>query len=241
MKFAPLGTALVAGLLTFATAAAADPAPAPAKRHCKHDKRDGVDAPAAARWTGTSAMPRDAVEALRAAVDGSRGAQVPPGKSKRYGHADILVHAPLDVVLLQATAYGQYKDLNPWRFKTSRIVAKEGDLTDVYFQVSALKGLITLWEVLRFGPPVQREPGVVRVEGTFVRGNVEDASILLDLHRIDASTTVISANLLTELEFPVPADELDRELSNSVGDAAKGMRDKSEAMVRARAEAAKPH
>lgn len=229
------GATFFLGIAMLSPVASADP---PAIRHCKHD---GVTAPAAPTWTGTSAMPRDAVEALRAAVDGVRGAAVPPGKTERYGHADLLVHAPLDVVLLQATAYGQYKDLNPWRFKTSRIVAKEKEQTDVYFQVSALKGLVTLWEVLRFGPPVQREPGVVRIEGTFVRGNVEDASILLDLHRIDDATTVISANLLTELEFPVPAEELERELSNSVGDAAKGMRDKSEAMVRARLEAAKPH
>jgi hypothetical protein len=67
---------------------------------------------------------------LISAKTGLKWNWVPPGKSVRYGHAEALIDAPLPRVRSHVTDFGRYKQFST-KFKAARVVAKQGDATDV--------------------------------------------------------------------------------------------------------------
>ena len=75
---------------------------------------------------------------------------VPPGDTERYGHADVLVHAPLAAVKKQVLDYGRYKELVPEKFHNAHVIGRQAGGTDVYMQLPIMRGLVTLWQVMRF-------------------------------------------------------------------------------------------
>jgi len=149
---------------------------------------------------------------------------VPPGKSDRYGHAEGLVAAPYEAVRAKVLDYAHYKDLAGPKFKNVRIVGKEADATDVYFNLPIMKGLVTIWYVTRFTPP-RTTPGGEIVEGTFVKGNVKGMHIAFTLrHGKDPASTVLTCDLLLSLGIPAPQENVDEELRDACGDAIVSVR-----------------
>jgi len=162
-----------------------------------------------------------------------RDNRVPPGHKERYGHAEAVIRAPIANVLQQIQAYGQYKDLAPSKFKTSRIVGKEPDGTDVYLQVQILNGFVTLWWVMRFGEPKERDKGVYGFEGRYLKGNLESAHVMFHVRSVTPDVTVLKFDLLIGLPIPAPEENVDEELRDAAADAVRGAREKSERAARA--------
>ena len=156
---------------------------------------------------------------------------VPPGQDDRWGHAQVLVRAPLDVVRGQVTDYGHLKEIAPQKFKTSRIVDKHGPLTDVYLQIPMMHGLITLWNVVRFAPPEVISPGLEVVQGALVKGNVKQLRIVVTMRSVDPARTVLTVDLLMTPEFMAPQAAVDEELRDAAQNAVDGVKDKSERAV----------
>ncbi|WP_394827211.1 hypothetical protein [Pendulispora albinea] len=152
----------------------------------------------------------------------------PPGRQERYGHAETLVQAPLASVRAQVLDFSHYKDLSGGKFKTSRMIAKEGDNTDVYFQVPVMKGMLTLWYVSRFGPTQVSSPGNEMVEGRFVRGNIKDMHLQMKMRRVDDRFTIMSCDLYVLPTFPAPQSAVDEELRDACKDAVEAVRDKAQ-------------
>jgi len=152
----------------------------------------------------------------------------PPGHQERYGHAETLVQAPLDTVRTQVLDFGHYKDLSGGKFKTSRMIAKEGDNTDVYFQVPVMKGMLTLWYVSRFGPLQVASAGNEMVEGRFVRGNIKDMHLQMKMRKVDDRFTIMSCDLYVLPTFPAPQSAVDEELRDACKDAVEAVRDRSQ-------------
>ncbi len=152
---------------------------------------------------------------------------VPAGKSDRYGHAEVVIDAPASTVRAVLADYKGYKDLAPNRFKTARIVGKDGANTDLYFQVPIMKGLVTLWSKLRFAPP-SVEGKRETLEGKFVDGNVRDMHLVLTTRAVDEKTTVMSCDLLIGLKIPAPQSAIDEELRDAAADALKAVKRRSE-------------
>ncbi len=134
---------------------------------------------------------------------------------KTYGHAVSMINAPLATVRKEVTSYGQYKTLAPEKFSNVRVIAKEGPTTDVYMQVPIMHGLVNLWQVLKFGAPQQIAPGVERLEGKFVKGNVKDANIVFTMRALDENFTVLTCDLLLVPSVPAPQAAIDEELRDS--------------------------
>jgi hypothetical protein len=153
---------------------------------------------------------------------------VPPGKSVRYGRAEILVTAPLELVRREVTAYNRYRELAPDKFNRSRIIAKENGQTDVYMQVPILGGMLVLWQVMRFGPVTPAGPGAERIEGSYVRGNLKTANVVYTLTSIDARRTVLRMDLLVLPNMTAPQSVVDEELRDAAATAIEGMRDRAE-------------
>jgi hypothetical protein len=149
---------------------------------------------------------------------------VPPGHSERYGHAEGIVKAPLSIVRDRIGDFAHYKDLAGPKFKSVKLVDKQGTTTDVYFSLPIMKGLVTIWYVTRFAPP-RDVAGSAIVEGTFVKGNIQSMHIAFNARpAADGKATVLMCDLLLALSLPAPQDAVDEELRDACGDAINSVR-----------------
>ena len=49
----------------------------------------------------------------------------------------------------KSTDFSHYKEFVPHKFQNARVIAKENGNTDLYMQVPVMRGMVTLWQVLR--------------------------------------------------------------------------------------------
>lgn len=146
----------------------------------------------------------------------------------RYGHAEALVDAPADKVAKTATEFGQYRNLHR-KFSTARVIAKEGDQTDVYMrypvQIGPVK--IELYEVMRFAP--LRTNGNTRVlEAVGVKGDMKRGHTVITVKPIDAKHSLLSVDILLVPTLPAPQSYVDEELRDGAQDFVNGLRDKAQ-------------
>jgi len=149
---------------------------------------------------------------------------VPPGKSERYGRAEGLIAAKPDAVRAKLLDFMHYKDLAGPKFKSVKVVDKQGQTTDVYFQLPIMKGLVTLWYITRFPPARSTGTGDV-IEGTFVKGNIKNMHIAFTVRPgHDENTSVLVCDLVLQPNVPAPQSALDEELRDACGDAINSIR-----------------
>jgi hypothetical protein len=149
---------------------------------------------------------------------------VPPGKSERYGHAEGLIAAAPDAVRAKLLDFMHYKELAGPKFKSVKVVDKQGQNTDVYFQLPIMKGLVTIWYVTRFPPARTAGVGDV-IEGTFVKGNIKNMHIAFTVRPgHDENTSVLVCDLVLQPNVPAPQSALDEELRDACGDAINSLR-----------------
>ena len=160
------------------------------------------------------ASPND-VARLEAAGGSASWSFVPTGRHERFGHAEMLVAAPLGMVRTQATDFAHYKDMSHGRVHRSHLVDRHPGTTDVYLQVPVLHGMVVLWEILRFSD-VQRAPdGTESFTGTLVRGNVRAAEMTIQLKPASNGRSIVECNLLVTPEFYAPQSVVDTELRDA--------------------------
>ena len=148
----------------------------------------------------------------------------PPGKGDRYGHAEGLVAAAPDAVRAKLTDYAHFKELAGPKFKSVKVVDKQGQSTDVYFQLPIMKGMITIWYVTRFAPPKPGAGGDV-IEGTFVKGNIKGMQIAFAIKPgTDDKSTALTCDLVLQPNVPAPQSAIDEELRDACGDAIFSLR-----------------
>jgi len=149
---------------------------------------------------------------------------VPPGRGDRYGHAEGVIIAPYATVKERLEDFVHYKDLAGPKFKSVKVVDKQGAQTDVYFNLPIMKGLVTIWYVTRFSPAKSAPAGDV-IEGTFVKGNIKDMHIAFTLRPgADDKSAIMMCDLDLALSIPAPQGPLDEELRDACGDAINSVR-----------------
>ncbi len=152
------------------------------------------------------------------------------GTSKdRYGHAEALVEATADQVAKTATEYGKYRELHR-KFKTARVIGKEGDQTDVYMRYPVQLGPMTieLYEVMRFGPD-RTIGGTHTIEARGIKGDMKRGHTVITVRPVDARHSLISVDILLVPTLPAPQSYVDEELRDGAEDFVDGIRDKSQA------------
>lgn len=148
----------------------------------------------------------------------------PPGKGDRYGHAEGLIPAPVDKVRTKLTDYQHYDELAGPKFKSVKVVDKQGASTDVYFQLPIMKGTVTIWYVTRFAQAKSVTGGDV-IDGTFVKGNIKGMHLAFTVRPgPDASSSVMVCDLLLQPNVPAPQTALDEELRDACGDAINALK-----------------
>ncbi|HEY2509815.1 MAG TPA: SRPBCC family protein [Polyangiaceae bacterium] len=152
----------------------------------------------------------------------------PPGLTDRYGHAEVLVAAPIARVRRMALDFGHYRELTGGRFHVSKVVAKEENGTDVYFQIPILEGMITLWQVFRFQELKPLAPGWSIIEGWYVKGNIGRGNAAWTLRAIDETHTLVKFDLLVLPNVPLPQPLIDDGLRNAAAAAVDSLRDRAQ-------------
>jgi hypothetical protein len=156
----------------------------------------------------------------------------PAGITDRYGRAQILVNAPIGIVHRLVLDYGHYKEFTGGKFHTSRVIGKSAGGTEVYFQLSVMDGMITLWQIFRFQELKPLARGWAMVEGWYVKGNIGRGNAAWTLHAIDDSRTVLTFDLLILPNVPLPQSLLDEGLRNAAGEAVEAIRNRAEEAAR---------
>ena len=178
---------------------------------------------AVAAATGAAAPSDPELARLRASQGHSlKWNYVPAGSTARYGHSEVLINAPVDLVRTQVLDFAHYREYSNGKFKTARIVDKNQGApgtTDLYVQVPILHGMIMLWQIIRFDPLKTIAPGTEYLSGTLVRGNVSAADIRITIRVIDPQTTILKCDVLITPELAAPQSAIDEELRDAAQNA----------------------
>lgn len=156
---------------------------------------------------------------------------VPPGKSERYGHAEALVAAPADKVAKTASDFASYSQLHK-KFATARVVAKDGDNTDVFMRYPVYVGpvKITFDEVMRFAP--MRTSADARIlEGKGIRGDMKQGHAVITIKPVDATHSLLQVDVLFLPNVPAPQSLIDSELREGAVDFVNGLKDRAQGWV----------
>jgi hypothetical protein len=205
------------------TSAAPSAASAPASSEAPAAAASAPTPSASEAWpfkAQTAAERQEQLDRLAKDKGPIRANWTPPGRSERYGRAEGIIAAPVDKVRAKLQDFGSYKDLAGPKFKTVRVVDKQGNTTDVYFQLPIMKGLITINYVTRFAPI----KGDV-IEGKFVKGNIKDMHVAWTVRPgPDDKSAIMTCDLVLVPNVPAPQDAVDEELRDACGDAVNAVR-----------------
>lgn len=148
--------------------------------------------------------------------------------SDRYGHAEALVDAPAEKVSKVVTDFGRYKELHR-KFASARVVAKEGDSTDVYMKYPVQIGKFTIdfHEVMRFAP-LRAESGSNVVEGRGVKGDMKQGHLRISVKPVDDKHSLLVVDVLLVPKIPAPQALVDEELRDGAEDYVNGIKDRAQ-------------
>ncbi|WP_437941134.1 type II toxin-antitoxin system RatA family toxin [Sorangium sp. So ce341] len=145
------------------------------------------------------------------------------------GRSTAVVKAPLERVRATVLSFERYPEFMP-HYKKCRVLGRTpAGGWDIYMEVSALQGAVTMWARIEIQKPVLVD-GVETYASRFVAGNVKDLQATWQLEKIDARTTRVSLEVFLRPKLPLPKSLLNAE--NLDGSA------RAVAAVRARAEQA---
>jgi hypothetical protein len=154
----------------------------------------------------------------------------PPGRAGRYGHAETLVHAPLEAVRGLVLDFGNYKAIAP-SITTSRVVGHGPDgSTDVYLRMGVLNNTLTFWNVTRFAAVRRAPEGGEIVEGQMVqgKGNIDDSAAMWTMSSAGPDATVLKFDVLLRPGVPAPQSLIDEQLRDSAMDVVNSIHDRLE-------------
>lgn len=151
-----------------------------------------------------------------------------PGSKDRYGHAEAIVDAPVEKVAKVVQDFGHYRELHR-KFATARVVAKEGEATDVYMRYPVQIGKFTIefHEVMRF-TPARNEGGSHILEGRGVKGDMDRGHTRFTIKPLDDKRSVLVVDVLLVPKIPAPQVLIDEELRDGAEDFVNGIRDRAQ-------------
>ncbi|HVY45610.1 MAG TPA: SRPBCC family protein [Minicystis sp.] len=166
-------------------------------------------------------LPHDAKPGNAAATDAQPTSPAPndatsvavpmEGSDHVRGKATIKVQAPIDKVREQVFAFAQYPEFMP-HYKKAKVLGRApSGGRDVYMEIEALNGAVTLWTRV----DVPRKPVVVDgtevYETKYLDGNVKDFKAIWRMKPIDDATTELSLEVYLEPRLPLPTSILNGE------------------------------
>jgi ribosome-associated toxin RatA of RatAB toxin-antitoxin module len=182
-----------------------EPAPRPAAslpaREVAQLPKADAHASAATDAQATSPAPNDALSV-----------PVPiEGTDLVRGRASIKVQAPIEKVREQVFAFAQYPEFMPHYQKAKVLGRAPSGGRDVYMEIEALNGAVSLWTRV----DIPRKPAVVDgvevYETKFLDGNVRDFKAIWRMKKLDEASTELSLEVFLQPKLPLPTSILNSE------------------------------
>jgi hypothetical protein len=149
------------------------------------------------------------------------------GSKFRRGRAEIFVNAPVAKVRAAVLDYGNYSTFMR-RFQKSKVLRSDASGTEVYVQVPVLNGAASLWAVERFGG-VYKVGNEERVDGKFVKGNLDDLAVTWSWRAVDDTHTVLALELFLVPKLAAPLMSMvNQEAQDASGEGTLAVRDRAE-------------
>ncbi len=144
------------------------------------------------------------------------------GSKYETGRAEIFIHAPVSTVKAAVTDYANYAKVIP-KFQKAKVLKKSAAATDVYLLIPILKGAASMWSVQHFEAPVTNGK-LETVLGKSLQGNVDALNTKWTYRAVDATHTVLSAEIYVEPKLPVPSGTISREAQRAAAEAVISVR-----------------
>lgn len=144
------------------------------------------------------------------------------GSKYETGRAEIFISAPVSTVRAAVTDYANYAKVIP-KFQKAKVLKKSGAATDVYLMIPILKGAATVWSVQHFEGPVTNGK-LETIVGKSLQGNVDALNTRWTYRAVDATHTVLSAEIYVEPKLPVPSGAVAREAQRAAAEAVVSVR-----------------
>jgi ribosome-associated toxin RatA of RatAB toxin-antitoxin module len=126
------------------------------------------------------------------------------------GRSTVVVKAPLERVRAAVLSFERYPEFMP-HYKKCRVLGRTpSGGWDIYMEVSALQGAVTMWARIEIQKPGV-EDGVETYASRFVSGNVQDLQATWRLEKIDTQTTRLSLEVFLRPKLPLPKSLLNAE------------------------------
>ncbi|XXY48194.1 SRPBCC family protein [Sorangium sp. So ce269] len=126
------------------------------------------------------------------------------------GRSTAVVKAPIDRVRATVLSFDRYPEFMP-HYKKCRLLGRTpSGGWDVYMEVSALQGAVTMWARVEMQKSVLADGGET-YSSRFVSGNVQDLQATWRLEKIDAQTTRLSLDVFLRPKLPLPKSLLNTE------------------------------
>jgi len=190
-------------------------------------------APAAAT---PSAVPARRVEDVAVSDEPAAGTLV------RMGRSEVLIRAPMELVVRQMTDFAHYNEFLP-HVRESRVVRRNRGATDVYLQVPLGGSLGVIWALLRLDS--RRTPDRFVLDGQAVDSNMDRFETHTVIERVsgDPATTRLTFRMLALPRLPFPSSVFTREMRDATRTITQNLRarvERAAALEPVRAAAAAP-
>ncbi|WP_437536091.1 SRPBCC family protein [Sorangium sp. So ce726] len=126
------------------------------------------------------------------------------------GRSTVVVKGPLERVRAAVLSFERYPEFMP-HYKKCRLLGRTpAGGWDLYMEVEALSGAVTMWARIEIQKPVV-EDGVETYASRFISGNVQDLQATWRLEKIDAQSTRLSLEVFLRPKLPLPKSLLNAE------------------------------
>jgi hypothetical protein len=145
------------------------------------------------------------------------------------GRSTVTVKAPIEKVRAAVLGFSHYAEFMP-HYKNAKLLGKTPNGgRDVYMEIEALHGAVTMWARIEVPKPTIDENGVETYATTFIKGgNVKDFQAIWRMKKLDEGHTELSLEVFLQPSITLPAELQNDE---NVEGSAKGvlaMRDRAE-------------
>jgi ribosome-associated toxin RatA of RatAB toxin-antitoxin module len=158
--------------------------------------------------------PADAPRTVRVAMAGSSLVQ---------GRSTIVIAASLEKVRETVDDFAHYADFMPHYRKCKVLGRTAAGGRDVYMEVKAINGLMTMWARVEAEKPTTVD-GVEIHQTKFVAGNIKDLRATWRLRKIDAASTEVTLDVFLLPSFPLPDKLVNSENLSGSADAVLAVR-----------------
>jgi hypothetical protein len=136
------------------------------------------------------------------------------GTLVRMGRSELVIRAPMELVVRQMTDYAHYHEFMP-HVRESRVVRRNRGATDVYMQVPLGGSLGVIWALLRLDS--RRTPERFTLDGQAVDSNMDRFETHTVIERVpgDPSATRLTFRMLALPRLPFPSSVFTREMRDA--------------------------